>query len=89
MSDAEQRRRWLIKSLFRSKGLDRIQYRSLFHSDPAEEFAELAEMIPAGYFTATAQSIKPTALGLAWSDALAPMLFSPNVQARSGEFELR
>lgn len=89
VSDDEQQRRWLIKSLFRSAGLDRRTFGLLFGNDAIETFPDLAEMVDAGYFLVDERTIKPTATGLAWADALAPMLFSTDVQARSEEFELR
>jgi oxygen-independent coproporphyrinogen III oxidase len=89
ISDAEYRRRWVIKSLFRASGLDRAVFGSLFGVDVLDEFRELLALAETGYLNVDAGSIRPTPLGLEWSDALGPMLFSDAVKETMAEFQLR
>ena len=89
LDDHDQRRRWLIKSLFRAEGLDRRHYLKTFDADVLRDFPELSSLAHEGYFDITPSEVKPTAAGLEWSDALAPMLFSESVKASMAEFELR
>jgi oxygen-independent coproporphyrinogen III oxidase len=79
----------VIKSLFRASGLDRRLYRRQFDSDVIEDFPRLLALADAGYFEVNDDYLCPTALGIEWSDALAPSLFSDDVRAKMNEFELR
>jgi oxygen-independent coproporphyrinogen-3 oxidase len=83
----EQRRRWLIKSLFHLSGLDVSRYIDLFGAHPADEFVAVRQMIDDAYLVERDGLIVPTAAGFEWSDALAPMLFSDAVQGRSREYQ--
>jgi len=89
LDDCEQRRRWLIKSLFCADGLDRRQYVNAFGVDALHEFPQLSSLAQESYFEITPAAVKPTAAGLEWSDALAPTLFSDSVKASMAQFELR
>jgi oxygen-independent coproporphyrinogen-3 oxidase len=89
ITDAEYRRRWVIKSLFRATGLDRGNFASLFGADVLDHFPQLIALAESGYFGINPQKIEPTPLGLEWSDALGPMLFSDDVKAKMDEFSLR
>jgi oxygen-independent coproporphyrinogen-3 oxidase len=89
VSAVEQRRRLIIKSLFRTAGLDRNAYHERFGDDPVDAFPELQPLIDEGYLIATAAHLIPTAAGLERSDALGPMLFSDCVKATMAEFDLR
>jgi oxygen-independent coproporphyrinogen-3 oxidase len=85
----EERRRYLIKSLLRVDGLDRAGYRERFGADPLTEFPELDRLLAAELLREAPGLLEPTPLGLAWSDALGPWLYSDEVRARSAGFELR
>lgn len=89
VSDAEHRRRWVIKSLFRTAGFSRADYRAGFGVDVLDDFPEMSPMADAGHLDITSQQIRPTPAGLELSDALAPALFSDDVRATMSEFELR
>jgi oxygen-independent coproporphyrinogen-3 oxidase len=89
VSDAEHRRRWLIKSLLRTAGFDRSAYRSTFDADVIDDFPQLVDLGDEGYVTVDGDQIRPTPLGIEWSDALGPALFSDDVRATMAEFELR
>lgn len=89
VSDAEHRRRWLIKSLFRAAGFGRSAYRTAFGSDVLDDFPPLATLVDGGYIEVDGDRVRPTPLGLEWSDALGPALFSDAVRASMDEFQLR
>jgi oxygen-independent coproporphyrinogen-3 oxidase len=79
LSDDERRRRHLIQSLLQADGLDKTGYRKRFAADPA--FPELAAFADRGWLTETPDRLRLTEEGLAWSDAIGPALFSPEVRA--------
>lgn len=89
VNDAERRRRWVIKSLFRNAGLDRKIYRAEFGNDVLTEFPELLPLVEHGYFKEASDRLLPTDSGLERSDALGALLFSDAVKATMAEFELR
>jgi oxygen-independent coproporphyrinogen-3 oxidase len=89
VSEAEHRRRWLIKSLFRASGLDRGEYLSAFGADALDDFPQLTSLAAENYFRVTENRICPTPLGLEWSDALGPMLFSDSIKTLMAGFALR
>jgi oxygen-independent coproporphyrinogen III oxidase len=85
----EQRRRWLIQSLLQREGLSLPDYQARFSSDALADFAELGELLDHGLLERDGSRLVPTDLGLEWSDAIAPWLYSDSVRAASREFELR
>ena len=89
ITDPESRRRWVIKSLFRTSGLDRGQYLSAFGADALDDFPQLENLAAQGYFDVTTDRVRPTPLGLEWSDALGPALFSDSVKTLMAGFALR
>ncbi len=89
VDDEEYRRRWLIKSLFRTGGFLRSDYRRAIGSDALDDFSELARYESAGYLTISSDRIVPTPAGLELSDALGPELFSSHVKQMMSAFELR
>ncbi|AGZ39016.1 coproporphyrinogen III oxidase [Actinoplanes friuliensis DSM 7358] len=78
LDDAEQRRRWLLKSLLRAVGVDEAAYLARFGSLPAQDFPQLAELTDRGL--ATDGGLRLTAAGLARSDAIGPWLVSGAVR---------
>ncbi|MGW6914905.1 STM4012 family radical SAM protein [Kitasatospora sp. NPDC054939] len=92
MTPGEARRRHLVQSLLQAEGLPVADYRERFGADPAEDFpAELAAFADRGWLAAPAdpQRLVLSPEGLAHSDALGPMLFSPEVRARMAGYEAR
>ncbi|WP_426506015.1 STM4012 family radical SAM protein [Dactylosporangium sp. McL0621] len=73
---AEQRRRWLLKSLLRAEGADPAAYAARFGTGLDEDFPALARLRDAGY----AEGHRLTADGLAHSDAIGPWLVSEGVR---------
>jgi oxygen-independent coproporphyrinogen-3 oxidase len=85
---AEQRRRYLLKSLLRAQGLDVVGYRQRFGSDPRLDFPSLSELADLGLANLGEERLALTELGLAYTDTIGPWLYSEAVQARMGEYEL-
>ncbi|GAA2370916.1 STM4012 family radical SAM protein [Dactylosporangium salmoneum] len=77
LDGAEQRRRWLLKSLLRAEGLDAGRYAARFGTGVDEDFPALARLRDAGYV----DGHRLTAEGLAHSDAIGPWLISAGVRA--------
>lgn len=89
LDDAEQRRRYLLKSLLRAEGLDSARYRQRFGSDPRTDFPSLSELADLGLARLEKERLALTELGLAYTDTIGPWLYSEAVMARMGEYELR
>lgn len=85
----ERRRRHLIQSLLQVDGLDRAAYRERFGSDAAADFAELELFADQGWLIHDADTIRLTPEGLAHSDAIGPVLFSPRVRTLMDTYRAR
>jgi oxygen-independent coproporphyrinogen-3 oxidase len=83
----EQRRRWLLKSLLRTEGAERVRYAARFGSTVDDDFPSLRELADAGYVDAA--RIRLTPAGLAYSDAIGPWLVSPQVRAAMAGYAAR
>lgn len=77
LDGAEQRRRWLLKSLLRAEGLSATGYLARFGTAVDDDFPALARLRDAGYL----DGHRLTAEGLARSDAIGPWLVSAGVRA--------
>jgi coproporphyrinogen III oxidase-like Fe-S oxidoreductase len=76
----EQRRRWLLKSLLRTEGVDRVAYQARFGSTVDAHFPQLSQLADGGYLADDGHRVRLTADGLAYSDAVGPWLVSPGVR---------
>jgi oxygen-independent coproporphyrinogen III oxidase len=93
----EQRRRYLLKSLFHSSGLNVAAYQAYCdrHSGrhSADDEALFAALIAHAIITddgdGAGRTLRPTARGLALADAAGPWLYSPSVRALMNSFEVR
>ncbi|AQZ66347.1 Hypothetical radical SAM family enzyme in interesting gene cluster [[Actinomadura] parvosata subsp. kistnae] len=85
LSPGERRRRHLIQSLLRAEGMSRSLYAERFGTDVLDDFP-LATTF-AGWLTITDTTITLTPEGLAYSDAIGPALFSPQVRALMDGYE--
>ena len=88
LDENEQRRRYLIKSLLRSTGLDRTAYANRFGSAVEDDFPQLIELNDLGLSHGDAQRLWLNAEGLSWSDVIGPWLYSDDVVAQMKAFEL-
>jgi len=89
LDEGERRRRWLVKTLLRSDGVDRAAWRARFGDDVTGHAPHLAHLRERGWLTEDDATIKLTADGLANSDAVGPWLVSDAVHRAMGEYELR
>lgn len=83
--EAEQRRRHVLQGLLQAEGLSRSWYQQRFGADvlehlPLDALSELVEVD---------ERIRLTEEGLAWSDAIAPWLYSDEVTAAMAAWEVR
>lgn len=88
LDGAEQRRRYVVKSLLRVEGLDESVYCARFGKEPAEDVPELGALVESGLATAGGSRLKLTELGLELSDAIGPLLYSARVQELMRTYEL-
>lgn len=86
LDDAEQRRRYLIKSLLRVEGLDAVAYRERFGSDFLFDWPQLEELAKNELGTVDAAGARLTSAGLEWSDAIGPWLYSEPMRREMAEF---
>ncbi|MFJ5673812.1 STM4012 family radical SAM protein [Streptomyces sp. NPDC093097] len=92
MTGEEARRRHLLQSVLQAAGMPVAEYRARFGSAPAEDFpAELAAFAARGWLDAAAgpDLLRLSPEGLAHSDALGPMLFSPAVRSQMAGYALK
>ncbi|MDO4326957.1 MAG: STM4012 family radical SAM protein [bacterium] len=82
LSFEEQRRRYVIKHLFFGAGLHKRAYHERFGAKPQEHFPILSDWIQAGYMRDAGGYLGVTEKGMAFSDALGPMLISEEVRGR-------
>lgn len=88
LDGAEQRRRFIVKSLLRAEGLERSAYRDRFGREPAEEMPELGALVESGLASAGASRLRLTDAGLELSDAIGPWLYSTRVRELMRTYEL-
>lgn len=88
LDGAEQRRRFVVKSLLRTEGLDEGDYRERFGAAPAEEMPELGALVESGLAAACAPGLRLTDAGLELSDAVGPWLYSARVRELMRTYEL-
>lgn len=90
MTEDESRRRHLLQSLLQAAGMPAADYRSRFGAAPHEHFgAQLDRWSDRGWLLSEGGTLRLTELGMAYSDALGPELFSPQVRAAMAEYEGR
>jgi coproporphyrinogen III oxidase-like Fe-S oxidoreductase len=87
LDEREQRRRWLIKSLLRTEGIDSYGYRKRFGTDPGADFPQLAMLAEAGL--AEPGGLRLTPAGLERSDAIGPWFTSGTVRSAMAGYQPR
>lgn len=85
---AEQKRRFVIKSLLRADGVSHAAYEDRFGSTIEEDFPALNELLELGLAVNSTSSFRLTDNGLSWSDTIGPWLYSEAVTNRMGSYEL-
>ncbi len=89
LNDAEQRRRYVIKSMLRCEGLNLDLYRQRFGTGALEDTPQLAELLELELARMDAHQLVPTPRGLDYSDVIGPWLASSSVRERMRQFDLR
>jgi oxygen-independent coproporphyrinogen-3 oxidase len=89
LSEDEQRRRFVIKSLLRSEGLSFNGYGERFGADPLEDFSELQVLLDEGLAISVDRQLRLSQRGLELSDAVGPWLYSALVHKLIESHELR
>ncbi|WP_030234469.1 STM4012 family radical SAM protein [Streptomyces sp. NRRL S-350] len=91
MEGDEPRRRHLVQSLLQAEGMPLADYRARFDASPADDFpAELTAFAELGWLAPDdRERLRLTPEGLAHSDAVGPMLFSPAVRALMAAYEAK
>lgn len=88
MDAHEARRRHLLQSLLQAEGMTESDYRTRFGQAPADDFGtELDVLADRGWLSAADGRLRLTPEGLAHSDAVGPLLFSPAVRAAMAAYE--
>ncbi|MDT0265169.1 STM4012 family radical SAM protein [Streptomyces sp. DSM 44915] len=91
VDEDEARRRHLLQSLLQAGGFDEADYRRRFGAAPADDFpVELATLADRGWLAPPAAGrLRLSPEGLAHSDAVGPLFFSPAVRAAMAAHEPR
>jgi oxygen-independent coproporphyrinogen-3 oxidase len=89
LDDDEQCRRWVIKSILRTKGLDPTAYERHFGSTPLDDVPALCELLDAGLLEWSDGRLVPTEDGLERSDAIGPWLYSDRAKRLMDAYEVR
>ena len=84
----EQRRRYLLKSLLRSDGLNIASYRARFGGEPLSDFPQLTELLERGIGVVQDGSLRLSAQGLELSDVIGPWLFSAEMRQKMERYVL-
>lgn len=88
LSPAEQRRRYVLKTLLRLDGVPLARYHQFFGSAALEDLPELRQLESAGLAQQAEGALRLTPAGLELSDAIGPHLYSPAVRQRMAAYEL-
>ncbi len=85
----EQKRRYVLKSLLRTDGLDLSAYESFFSTDALADFPRLAELSEESLAIQKGHHLQLNASGLELSDVIGPWLWSPSVREKMDDFALK
>ena len=89
LNKEEQQRRFVIKSILHGTGLDLKRYSTLYEHDALEAYPLLGELIKADMATRQQNMLHLTSMGMDYSDAIGPALYSENIKQLIREFELQ
>jgi len=89
LNKEEQQRRFVIKSILHGTGLDLRRYQELYEHDALEAYPLLAELIKADMATLQQDMLNLTSMGLDYSDAIGPALYSEHIKQLITEFDLQ
>ncbi len=89
LSRDDQCRRYLIRSLLQSDGLELQSFQDRFGSDVRSVIPQVDVLVELEYAEWTDEHLKLNVDGLAYSDVIGPWLYSDAVIARMEEYDLR
>jgi oxygen-independent coproporphyrinogen-3 oxidase len=89
LDDDERRRRWVIKSILRTEGMDEAAYERQFGSAPLDDLPPLCELLDAGLLERRDGRLLPADDGLERSDAIGPWLYSDRAKRLMNAYEVR
>jgi oxygen-independent coproporphyrinogen-3 oxidase len=89
LNQEEQKRRYLLKSLLNTTGLDTQAYAHFFGSAPEHDFPQFTDLVEMGWAEQTAGWWGLTPAGLAWSDAIGHAFYSPAVLHHMNLYQLQ
>ncbi|WOO39353.1 STM4012 family radical SAM protein [Rubellicoccus peritrichatus] len=88
LNDEEQSRRYIIKSLLRTEGLDLHAYEEVFSRNAIDQHKQLQELCRVGLAEATDGMLNLNDKGLELSDAIGPWLFSEVAAEKMKTYQL-
>ena len=81
LNQQEQKVRYLIKSVLRLSGVEKLDYQNKFGCELFQSFPQLKELVDLGYAMEDSSHIRLTETGLEISDVIGPWLYSPEIHA--------
>lgn len=88
LDDAEQRRRFVLQSIFRAEGLDLARFSARFGVEAVDAAPVLRTLLDDGMLERSGDRLIPTASGLEHSDQIGPAFYSEAVSGGMRAFEL-
>lgn len=85
---AEQKLRYVIKSLLRAEGISRMAYQTRFGHELTADIPQLQELSELGLVEENSGSLRLNDEGLMWSDTIGPWLYSDAMIAHMEAYEL-
>ena len=80
LSDEEEQRRYIIKSILNTEGLDLARFKDRFGLDAITTYTEIQILLEGSYLVENRSHLKPTTLGLERADAMGPFLISETIE---------
>jgi oxygen-independent coproporphyrinogen-3 oxidase len=85
ISADERARRFILKSILRTEGLDKQRFVALFGSSANTMFPVLDRLTAMGLLSVDGPALRPTAAGLEHGDAIPPLFYSNGVRTQMSE----
>ncbi|GCE29140.1 coproporphyrinogen III oxidase [Dictyobacter alpinus] len=85
----EQHRRYVLKSLLETGGLDRQSYQDRFNQDVFQHLPQITELLTLDLVVERSGLLLLTERGMAYSDTIGPWLYSAQVRQRMEGYTLR
>ncbi len=89
LSEDDRKRRYLIKSLLKSEGIDRAHYQTLFGTALYSDFPELPSLIAMNLAAETGTWLRLQGDGMAYSDLIGHWFISPEVKQKMQSYTIK